>query len=129
MIQLTEWAWLQVMLCMYLNQAYTMFTAYNRIYEEKQTHLITNINEIIILLTIYHLFCFTNFVPDAETRASFVGISMVSVTFVIMIVNLSPIVFNTLKMIKRKLQNAYAKINAKIKKFKRKQELKRRREK
>ena len=87
-----------------------MFTAYNRIYEEKQTHLITNINEIIILLTIYHLFCFTNFVPDAETRASFVGISMVSVTFVIMIVNLAPIVFNTLKMTKHLLNDLMMKM-------------------
>ena len=46
-----------------------------------------------------------------------------------MIVNLAPIVFNTLKMIKRKLRNAHAKMNAKIKKFKRKRELKQRQEK
>ena len=34
-IKLDDRVWLQVMLCMYLNQAYTMFIMYNTLYEDK----------------------------------------------------------------------------------------------
>ena len=34
-IKLDDLIWLQVMLCMYFNQAYTMFIMYNTLYEDK----------------------------------------------------------------------------------------------
>ena len=63
---------------------------------------------MIILLTIYHLFCFTDFVPEAETRASFVGLTLVGMTFINMGVNLLPLAFKALKKGVLKLKIVYA---------------------
>ena len=88
---------------------------YNILYVEKSRNVISNINEVIILLTIYHLFCFTDFVPEAETRASFVGLTLVGLSFINLGVNLLPLAFKALKRGMLKLRIVYAKIN-KIKK-------------
>ena len=63
---------------------------------------------MIILLTIYHLFCFTDFVPEAETRASFVGLTLVGMSFINMGVNLLPLAFKALKKGVLKLKIVYA---------------------
>ena len=115
-IQLTEQVWLQVMLCMYLTQAYTMFSMYNCLYEERIRNITSNINEVIILLTIYHLFCFTDFVKDVSTR-DYVGQTMVGLTFANMSFNLIPIVFSSFKIVLTKLKQAYERIDNKRKKL------------
>ena len=51
-----------------------------------------NLNEIITVLSVYHLFCFTEFVLDGETKAVAVGNSMIFITFLNLIVNIAPIV-------------------------------------
>jgi hypothetical protein len=84
--------WAQLMIVMYLNQAYMMFTIYHKVYADPKQRMISNLNEIITLLTIYHLFCFTNFVPDAETQYYYVGNSMIMMTYLNLVINLGPIV-------------------------------------
>ena len=66
-------------------------------------------NEIIILLTIYHFFCFTDFVTDVETRAFVVGYSMLMMTGLNMAVNFTPILYQTIKVLKQKTIRLYAK--------------------
>jgi len=84
--------WAQLMILMYVNQAYMMFTIYNKVYADPKLRIIGNLNEIITLLTIYHLFCFTNFVQSGETQYHYVGNSMIFMTFLNLIVNLGPLV-------------------------------------
>ena len=98
------------MLLMYLNQAYTMFVVNNLLYEEKKKQIISIINEITILLTIYHFFCFTDFVADADTKDTFVGITMVGLTFVNMGVNLIPLTLQSLNLVLSKARKRYIKI-------------------
>ena len=87
-----------------------MFIMYNTLYEDKQRNVISHINEVIILLTIYHLFCFTDFVPNAETRASFVGLTLVGMSFINMGVNLLPLAFKALRRGIFKLRIVYSRI-------------------
>ena len=54
--------WLQLMLLMFLNQFFTMFIMYTKTHSDKKAHRIESMNEIVIMLTIYHFFCFTDFV-------------------------------------------------------------------
>ena len=61
-IYMNEITWLQLLLCMYINQAYLMYMVFNRLYECKKDNTIEILNEIIVLLTVYHLFCFSDFV-------------------------------------------------------------------
>ena len=58
----TKYPWAQLMTVMYLNQFYMMYTIYHRIYISQKDQIISNLNEIVTLLTVYHLFCFTDFV-------------------------------------------------------------------
>ena len=88
-----------------------MFIMYNTLYEDKQRNFISCMNEVIILLTIYHLFCFTDFVPNAETRASFVGLSLVGMSFINMGVNLLPLAYKALKRVMLKLRTVCAGIS------------------
>ena len=98
---------------MYLNQFYTMYTCYNRLFESYRTQIIENFNEIIIMLTIYHMFCFTDFVPNGETRAMFVGISMLMMTVINMLVNLVPVGIEALIHLKTTSKQKHAKMKGK----------------
>ena len=89
--------WAQVMLCMYINQAHMMFVFYNRLYEDKQEWVIQCLNEIIVVLTIYHLFCFTDWVDDLWTKQMIVGFSMIGMTGLNMGINLGPLLPKLLK--------------------------------
>ena len=117
---------------MYMNQLYTMFTIYNRVFENHRTQVIENLNEIIILATIYHLFCFTDFVGDPETRSIFVGISMLMMTMINMAINLIPVGFEAIKHTKVTAAKQCAKMNRKMtendNKKKRKRRIKRKKE-
>ena len=100
--------WAQLMIVMYLNQAYMMFTIYNKMYVDPKQQIISNLNEIIVLLTIYHLFCMTNFVPNAETQYSFVGNSMIMMTFLNLLINLGPVFLDLCLTLKLKLKKQTA---------------------
>ena len=69
-----------------------MFIIYHKVYADPKHQIISNLNEIITLLTIYHLFCFTNLVQDSETQYYFVGNSMILMTFLNLVVNLGPVI-------------------------------------
>jgi len=83
--------WAQVMLMMYINQAYMMFVVYYRLYEDKKEWVIQCLNEIIIVITVYHLFCLTDWVTDLWIKQMVVGISMISMTGLNMGINLGPL--------------------------------------
>ena len=84
--------WAQLMFVMYLNQLVMMFTIFHKVYADRKNRIIGNLNEIITLLTVYHLFCFTNFVPSGEVKSWLVGNSMISLTFLNLVINLGPVV-------------------------------------
>ena len=66
--------------------------------------------------------------PEAETRASFVGLSLVGMTFINMAVNLLPLALKALKKVMLKLKTVYAGIN-KIKRLRQAKIIKRKRDK
>lgn len=103
-------SWLQLILLMYLNQSYTMFILFTKTYEDRHTQIIETLNEIIVMLTIYHFFCFTHFVRDAAVRFGFVSSSMIMMTVLNMSVNLIPVAFEILKNLKTKAGKQYKKV-------------------
>lgn len=46
----------------------------------KGSNLVEMGHEVVILLIMYHMFCFTEFVPDPEVR-NLIGYSVVTITF------------------------------------------------
>ena len=62
-------------------------------------------------MTVYHLFCLTDFVRDVKTRADFVGLTMIGVTFFNLGVNLLPLTYEALKTLLTRFRRAYAKLN------------------
>ena len=107
----TKYNWLQLMLCMWLNQFYTMFVVHVRLQDCYSAQVVEELNEIIIMLTVYHFFCFTDFVQDTGARANYVGLSMVSITVMNMAVNLIPILIDTTKVLKSKLRKRFKRVN------------------
>ena len=76
----TDLVFAQLLFVMYFNQFFLMFVMYNNLYVSRRDQAIETINEIIILLSVYHLFCFSDFVSDVETRSVVVGYSMIFMT-------------------------------------------------
>ena len=88
---------------MYLNQFYVMFIVYNNLFVTRRNRIIQSLNEVIVLLTVYHLFCFTDFVQDAEARSVAVGNSMLGMTFLNLAVNLVPVLVDLLFNVKQRI--------------------------
>ena len=78
--------------------------------------MIESLNEIIVMLTIYHFFCFTHFVRDAAVRSGFVSSSMIMMTVLNMSVNLVPVAFEVLKYLKIKARKQYKKLRRYLRK-------------
>ena len=62
------------------------------------------------MITIYHMFCFTDFVSSIETRSNFVGYSMLMTTILNMAINLVPIGLEALKSAKVSCAKRYVKM-------------------
>ena len=65
-------------------------------------------NEALVLVMNYHLFTFTEFLSDVETR-QFMGTSMIVTTIFNVLVNLGVITGETLSLTARKLKLRYLK--------------------
>lgn len=78
-------------------------------FDEKKTQIIETLNEIIVMLTIYHFFCFTNFVSDPGIRTGFLSNSMLLMTGLNMTVNLLPVVHEMYRNYKLKAKVLYKK--------------------
>ena len=65
-------------------------------------------NEALVLMTNYHLFTFTEFLSDVETR-QFMGTSMIVTTIFNVLVNIGVITGETLSLTSRKLKLRYLK--------------------
>jgi len=70
-------------------------------------------NEAMLMLTGYHMFCYTKFVPLAATRYM-VGISLIICTTFTIVVNLSMILMIPIKALKRKVYSIYLERRYKI---------------
>ena len=78
-------------------------------FDEKKTQIIETLNEIIVMLTIYHFFCFPNFVSDSSIRSGFLSNSMLLMTGLNMTVNLLPVVHEMYRNYKLKAKVLYKK--------------------
>ena len=70
-------------------------------------------NEICVLIATYHLFLFTDFVPDPELRYN-IGWSIIGVTLVNIVVNMLVMFWSTINQLKlmfKKLAAYYRKWN------------------
>jgi len=66
------------------------------------------LNESFVLLTTYHLYSFTDFMTDVDTR-NYMGISLIVVTVTSILVNIGIVVISTLSLSLRKLKLQYLK--------------------
>jgi len=64
---------------------------FTTIYKVNYTRRLDFINEAILLITGYHLFCFTDFVPKAATRY-LVGDSLIYLIYITIAINLTGVV-------------------------------------
>jgi hypothetical protein len=87
-----------------------------KIYEVAYSRRLDFFNEAILLVTSYHLFCFTDFVPKAATRY-LVGDSLIYLIYITIVINLTgvarPFVLNIKNRVRRmrlrNLQKKYQK--------------------
>jgi len=52
------------------------YNGYAKPFERHSQYVIETINEVTVIMIIYHVFCFTEFVPDPKTRHT-VGWSLI----------------------------------------------------
>ena len=88
-----------------------MYVSYVDLFNTKRRQVIEELNEILIMLTVYHFFCFTDFVQDVSTRTKYVGLSMVGITLLNMAVNLIPILYDSSINLKKKFKRRYNKMS------------------
>ena len=89
---------------------------FTTIYKVAYTRRLDFFNEAILLVTGYHLFCFTDFVPKAATRY-LVGDSLIYLIYITIVINLTgvarPFVLNIKNRVRRmrlrNLQKKYQK--------------------
>jgi succinate-acetate transporter protein len=63
-------------------------------------------NEAMLMVTGYHLFCYTSFVPKASTRYQ-VGTSLIIWTIFTVVVNLSVLTTTPIRIVRRKVLSIY----------------------
>ena len=91
---------------MFINQFYLMFVMYNMLFLRPRDRVVETVNEIFILLTMYHLFMFTDAV-DADVRGNVIGNSAVALTFLNIAVNLGPVAIDLFVDIKDRIRRRY----------------------
>ena len=96
----------QLLVCMFINQFYLTFVMYNMLFLSPRDRFVETSNEIFIILTMYHLFMFTDAI-DAELRGNVCGNSVVALTFLNIAVNLAPVVFDLFVIIKDRIKRRY----------------------
>ena len=91
---------------MFINQFYLMFVMYNMLFLRPRDRVVEALNEIFIILTMYHLFMFTDAV-DAGVRGNVIGNSAVALTFLNITVNLVPVTIDLFIDIKDRIRRRY----------------------
>jgi hypothetical protein len=65
-------------------------------------------NEAFVLVITYHLYTFTDFTPDVQTREK-VGISLIAITIISIVVNFGVVTLTNMSLLIRKLKLRYLK--------------------
>jgi hypothetical protein len=76
-----------------------MYITYVKPFEIPLLNYMEVFNEVCVLIATYHLFLFTDFVPDPELRYS-IGWSIIGVTIVNIIVNMLVMFWSTIKQLR-----------------------------
>ena len=77
----------------------SIYITYVKPFETPLLNYMEVFNEVCVLIATYHLFLFTDFVPDPELRYS-IGWSIIGVTIVNIIVNMLVMFWSTLKQLR-----------------------------
>ena len=72
-------------------------------FKDKKMNTMELVNEAFILLITYHLYTFTDFMPDVQTR-ELVGKSLIGITISSIVVNFGLVTFTNLSLCLRKLK-------------------------
>ena len=80
---LKDYLWFQIMAINCLTLGTVIFTLWYWPLETKQANLFEVFNDVALLLMTYHMWCFTDIVPEPETRHmlgfSFIAVSMMNI--------------------------------------------------
>ena len=90
-----------------MNQAYLMHLASERLFSDYRIQFIEILNEIVLILTIYLIYCFTDYIQDPYTRATYVGSLMLLMTAWNMAINLAPVAIEIFKSMANKCRVKY----------------------
>ena len=80
LVTLNAYLWVQVALLSFMTTASVIFVLWYMPLESKKANLVEVMNDCTVLLLTYHLWCFTDFVGEPETRHElgfvFIGTSL-----------------------------------------------------
>ena len=82
-----EYPAIQIMLLVFMTVFYVMYYSGNRPHARKEQVMIEAGNEILMIVLMYHLFCFTNFVGSKETQFA-IGNSFLGTMILVLIWNI-----------------------------------------
>lgn len=88
--------WAQVTLSVYINQMVVTGVGLSSPFKYRGERLLELFNEVNIMLCSYHLFLFTDFVPDPEVRSQ-IGVSMICFTSFNFVFNIGIMLFSTIR--------------------------------
>ena len=77
-----------------------MYLVHCKSFKDPGLNKIELLNELCIMLISYLLIGFSDKVPDAPTKIK-VGLSMIIITFVMIVFNFSTIIYNIYKLVKK----------------------------
>ena len=98
-----DFVWLQLAALNLLVLPYLMFIVHYLPFDTKLATSLAIINEICLLLLMYHLFMFTDFVTDADRKME-LGWVVLLITCLGILINLGAILVSTLKLLITKIK-------------------------
>lgn len=95
-----DYLWVQLAYINSVALAAIIFNTWHKPHKSKVDGHFENFNDVTTLLFTYHLWCFTNFVPSAETRSE-LGLSFIGVMFGNITVHLFRMLYNSVSLCKQ----------------------------
>ena len=98
----------QVIICILITLIYLVYVMSYEVFYARNERTIEIINELVTLITLYILMCFTDqFVSKAETRL-YIGFVLIGITGCNFLINLVPLLFKVIKDACRKIRRIIA---------------------
>ena len=97
---LGAWPIFQIFFLFFQSYAMLVYLMAVRPFHSKLMNALEVVNEVSVLIAIYHLLCFTEFVPDPNLHDS-IGFSLLAVTGIAFVINVMALIYTGILEIKK----------------------------